>query len=194
MSLTVDSDVAELADTSASDLTIVSPPERARRLTAASADWARRLGDDPNSAKLTFTTGGTAAGSVASVITAGKHSFVIDEPAGLGGDDAGASPVEYALGALIACQVVTYRLYAHNLGIAFDSLTIDATGDLDVRGLFGLDDAVRPGFSGVRLSVHISGPESEARYRELYAEVAAHCPVQDLFSNPTPFETTLITE
>lgn len=193
MSLTIEA-AAELSDSSASDLTIVSPSERARRLNAASANWAQRLGEDPATATLTFRAGGTAAGSVASVITAGRHSFVVDEPAGLGGDDAAASPVEYALGALIACQVVVYRLYAHTLGIPFDSLTIDAEGDLDVRGLFGLDEGVRPGFSDVRLSVHLSGPESAERYQELQDAVAAHCPVQDLFQNPTPFSATLVAQ
>ena len=65
-------------------------------------------------------------------------------------------------------------------------------GDLDVRGFFGFDDSVRPGFSGVRVKVEISGPESEEAYRALAATVDAHCPVLDLFSNPTPVETSVV--
>ena len=94
--------------------------------------------------------------------------------------------MEFALGALIACQVVVYRLYAEQLGIQIDDITINAEGDLDVRGLFGIDEAIRPGFSGIRLAVQISGPESQERYQELSRTVEARCPVQDLFSNATP--------
>ena len=36
---------------------------------------------------------------------------------------------------------------ADKLGIAFDSLTVRVEGDLDIRGFFGFDDAVRPGLS-----------------------------------------------
>jgi uncharacterized OsmC-like protein len=95
------------------------------------------------------------------------------------------NPMEYALGALISCQVVTYRLYAHMLGIQVDAIGIGAEGDLDIRGFFGLDESVRPGFTNIRLIATITGPETEERYRELATAVEAHCPVYDLFSNPT---------
>ncbi|RWR15834.1 OsmC family peroxiredoxin [Agrococcus lahaulensis] len=121
---------------------------------------------------------------------AGRHEWLIDEPAGLAGDDAGASPVEAALGALLACQTVVYRLYAKRLGLTIDRLELRAEGDLDVRGLFGADD-VRPGFAGVRVVVDIDGPHERARFEELRRLVDAHCPVHDLFSNPTPVETRL---
>jgi hypothetical protein len=38
----------------------------------------------------------------------------------------------------------------------------------------------------VRLDIAITGPESAERYEELKAAVDAHCPVLDLFANPTP--------
>ena len=117
--------------------------------------------------------------------------FVVDEPASLGGEDAAANPVEVALGSLIACQVVTYRFWADRLGIALEGVDVEAEGDLDVRGFFGLDDGVRPGFGAVRLRVALSGPESPQRYEELKAAVDAHCPVLDLFGNATPLSVEL---
>lgn len=160
--------------------------ERAQRLTEAGAAWGARVAADPTSAQLTYRTRGVNEGSVASRITAGKHTFFVDEPAALAGDDVAASPVEIALGALISCQVVVYRLYAHNLGIAIDDITIDAEADLDARRLFGFDETVRPGFSDVRLTVNITGPETQERYEELRAAVDEHCPVLDIFANATP--------
>ena len=160
--------------------------QRSARLDAAGTAWAKRISDTVENAKLSYKVTGVGIGSVATRITSGKHQFVVDEPAALAGDDAAASPVEYALGAVIACQVVVYRLYAEQLGIRVEGITINAEGDLDVRGLFGLDHSIRPGFSDIRLDVRVSGPEPQERYEELARTVEARCPVQDLFSNSTP--------
>lgn len=165
---------------------------RAEKLNSAGNAWGERISANVANASLTFKTNGTAQGSVATTITSGKHTFLVDEPVGLAGDDQAASPVEYALGALISCQVVVYRLYAHQLGIKIESLTIDAEGDLDVRGLFGIDENTRSGFSDVRLKVKITGPESAERYAELQQTVDAHCPVFDIVANPTPISVELV--
>ncbi len=171
--------------------TISVAEDRSTRLQSAGTGWGERISASPENAKLTFTVQGEGFGSVASNIRAGKHTFTVDEPAALGGDDLAASPVEYALGALISCQVVVYRLYAEQLGIQVDDVKIVADGHLDVRGLFGIDKSIRPGFTSVDLDVQISGPESPQRYDELRQAVDAHCPVLDLFANPVPVTTAV---
>lgn len=168
--------------TTATDLASI----RADRLAGAGEFWGAKIAKSADNAKLTYKAAGVAVGSVASRISAGKHQFLVDEPAGLAGDDAAASPVEYALGAIISCQVVVYRLYAQQLGLVIDELTIEAEGDLDVRGLFGIDESVRPGFTDVRLTVNIAGPGTQEQYEELGRLVETRCPVQDLFANLTP--------
>lgn len=168
----------------------ISAEERTARLERAEQAWGERLAADPANARLVFATAGIAEGAVATRIRAGRHEWLIDEPAALAGDDAGTSPVEAALGALLACQTVVYRLYAQRLGLTIDSLELRAEGDLDVRGLFGADD-VRPGFAGVTIVVDIDGPHDRERFDELRSIVDAHCPVHDLFSNPTPISTRL---
>jgi len=168
-----------------------SAAERADRLNAAGTSWSERIASAPSSAALTYRVSGSGEGSVASAITAGKHRFIVDEPAALAGDDVAASPVEFALGALISCQIVVYRLYANALGIQLDDISIDAEGDLDVRNLFGITDEIRPGFSTIRLDIRLTGPETDERYQELRAAVDAHCPVLDLFQNPTPVEVSV---
>lgn len=50
---------------------------------------------------------------------------------------------------------------------------------------------MRAGFHAVRLRVDIAGPESEERYEELQRVVDAHCPVLDLFTNPTAVTSTV---
>ncbi len=169
----------------------IDADERARRLTDAAAAWGDRIAETPSRAHLTYRVSGVGSGSVATEITAGRHSFLIDEPDALAGDDLAASPVEYALGALISCQVVVYRLYAQALGIRLDDITVEAEGDLDARRLFGIDENVRAGFEAVRLTVTLTGPETGDRYNELREAVDAHCPVLDLFANPTPVTVTV---
>ena len=165
--------------------------ERAERLAEAGSSWAARIAADTASAHLTYRVNGTGVGSVATAIAAGKHAFLVDEPDALAGDDIAASPVEVALGALISCQVVVYRLYAQALGIRVDDIDVRAEGDLDARRLFGIDESVRAGFSDVRLAITLTGPETDARYQQLREVVDAHCPVLDLFANPTPVSVTV---
>ncbi|MEO6941698.1 MAG: OsmC family protein [Terrimesophilobacter sp.] len=169
----------------------VAASERAARLTQAGTDWAERIAADSSSAQLTYRVRGSGEGPVATRITSGRHEFFVDEPSALAGDDVAPSPVEFALAALISCQVVVYRLYANALGIRVDDVDVVAEGDLDARRLFGIDETVRAGFGAVRLSITITGPESEDRYQELRDVVDAHCPVLDLFANPTPVAVTV---
>src|SRR5690606_9144639 len=169
----------------------VTNGERYDRLEEAATAWHERIAADTSTAHLTYRVKGTGVGAVATALTAGKHDFLIDEPDALAGDDTAASPVEFALGALISCQVVVYRLYAKALGIPFDDITVVAEGDLDARRLFGIDETVRAGFTAVRLTVTLAGPETEERYNELRDAVDAHCPVLDLFTNPTPVAVTV---
>lgn len=175
------------------DAELDAAAERAQRLAAAGAAWSERIDADRSVAQLTYRVRGVGEGAVATRVTAGSHEFVVDEPAALAGDDVAASPVEYALGALISCQVVVYRLYAEALGIPFDEISITAEGDLDAARLFGKDDTVRAGFSDVRLAVEVTGGEAQERYEELLEVVERHCPVLDLFANPTPVTATLTT-
>lgn len=169
----------------------ISAEDRAARLASAGQAWNERIAASPKNAQLVFSAKGSAQGSVSSVIKAGKHTFTVDEPSPLAGDDAAPNPVEYALGALISCQIVVYRLYAHNLGLTIENLEVSAEGDIDVQGLFGADDTVRPGLSAVRVNVDITGPDSDEAYQELQKTVDAHCPVFDIFTNPTPIDVTV---
>lgn len=171
----------------ASDLAL----ERAARLDAAGSAWADRIDADRSSAHLTYRVRGTGEGAVATRIRSGAHDFVIDEPSALAGDDIAPSPVEYALGAIAACQVVVFRLYAHALGIPLDDISVTAEGDLDAARLFGKDESVRAGFSEVRVAIEVTGAGSADDYERLRQVVDAHCPVLDLFANPTPVTTTV---
>ncbi|WP_307856879.1 OsmC family protein [Mycolicibacter acidiphilus] len=146
---------------------------------------------DPANAQVVFRASATAHDAVASTVKLGRYSVEVDEPPTLGGEDTAPNPVEYYLASLLSCQIVTWRFWAQKLGIAVDDIKARAEGDLDVRGFFGIDDAVRAGFGEVRVVVTVTGPETPQRYQELHEIVEKHCPVLDLTVNPTPVRTTV---
>ena len=189
--MTAATEISAEPTTNTGSTVAISAEDRAARLASAGQAWNERIAASPKNAQLVFSAKGSAQGSVSSVIKAGKHTFTVDEPSPLAGDDAAPNPVEYALGALISCQIVVYRLYAHNLGLTIENLEVSAEGDIDVQGLFGADDTVRPGLSAVRVNVDITGPDSDEAYQELQKTVDARCPVFDIFTNPTPIDVTV---
>ncbi len=154
-------------------------------VTAAIEANEQAIATEPGRARVVFRTEGLLVGPTEVKLSARDHVIEVDEPSTLAGANLHANPVEYALAALASCQAITYRFWAAKLGIELEGLEIAAEGDLDLHGFFGLDDGVRPGFTGIRLDVTPIGPEPAERYRELADAVDAHCPVLDLFANPT---------
>lgn len=171
---------------------MTTAPTREESLRAIVDATARAVDDDVDNAAALFRATGEGTDGVRSEIRIGRHTIAIDEPPALGGEDSAINPVESALAALLSCQVVTYRFWAAKLGIPLDHVLVETEGGLDVRGFFGLDEAVRPGFGEVRLTVHLRGDASPEEYARLQEAVDAHCPVLDLFRHATPVTTRLI--
>lgn len=146
---------------------------------------------DAAAGRLTLGTTGALLDGVACTATIRQHALAVDEPTGLGGTDTGPNPVELVLAALGTCQAITYRIWAALLGVRLDGVEFETEGDLDIAGLLGLREGVRPGCGGIRHRVILIGPESEERYRELMAAVDEHCPVLDIVANPVPVERVL---
>jgi uncharacterized OsmC-like protein len=155
-------------------------------LTSVIAGTRLVVTDNPALSHAAFDAQGTVVGVTEIDIQTGEHTFKVDEPLMLGGTDTGPNPFQYALGALASCLGITYCYWGAQLGIPFDALTVRVEGDADIRGFWGFDDTVRPGFSAVRASVIVTGQESDERYAELAAAVEKHSPVLDVFQNPVP--------
>lgn len=152
---------------------------------------ASAIAGDPSLAAARFNAGCELVGVTEVDVRLDGEVIKADQPPALGGKDAGPKPVEFALAALGSCQAMTYRFWSEKLGIRFDDIKVDVEGDLDVQGILGLRDGVRPGFGAVSVNVHISGPEPHQRYQELQHAVNSHCPVLDVFTTPVPVTTTM---
>ncbi|GAA5163599.1 MULTISPECIES: OsmC family protein [Amycolatopsis] len=147
---------------------------------------------DPANAAVSFSVANALVPGTATQVEVRvrDHGFTVDEPQPLGGTDVAANPVEYALAALGSCQVITYQFWAAKLGVPLEGVKVTVDGDLDLHGFFGFN-GTRPGFTDVRVSVELTGPADRERYEDLKRQVDEHCPVLDLFRNPTPVTTTL---
>ncbi|GIX14775.1 MAG: osmotically inducible protein C [Paracoccaceae bacterium] len=61
------------------------------------------------------------------IVVDGRHHLVADEPAAMGGTDAGPSPYQLLSAALGACTTMTIRLYARRKGFALDHVACDVS-------------------------------------------------------------------
>jgi uncharacterized OsmC-like protein len=120
-----------------------------------------------------------------------EQTFTLDadEPTIAAGQDSAPTSMEYVLHALATCLTGTMIYHAAVRDIEIEAVESSYTGDMDVRGLFGLADDVRKGFNKVTVNMRV---KSEASIEEL-TKLAMHSPVYDIVSQSTLVEFTLAT-
>jgi len=149
------------------------------------------LKDTPENASAVFTVQTRQVEGFRSEATVRQFNVTVDEPEALGGQDAGPSPVELLLAALGSCQEITYRLYADALGVPLDGVSVQLTGNLDLRGFFAVDPGVRPGYQSIQATVRLDSPASDEDLARLKETVDQHCPVLDILTAATPVDLKL---
>jgi uncharacterized OsmC-like protein len=112
--------------------------------------------------------------------------FTNGEPPVLLGDNEGANPVEFLLHALAGCVTTTFVLHATARGIRIEELSTELEGDLDVRGLLGLDESVSPGYERIRIRMHVKADCPDEELDELLAYTQRHSPVCNTVCRPVP--------
>jgi len=118
--------------------------------------------------------------------TARSFRIDTDEPAPLGGTDAAVDPMELLLAAVGTCLTIGWVTHAARRGIDFRDLRIEVEGDYDLRGYLGVSDDIRPGFGGVRYTVHIDAAADPAVLEEIRAAAEVGSPMLDNVANRTP--------
>lgn len=105
--------------------------------------------------------------------------MTIDEPPELGGKNAGPNPVELILVALGTCQEIMYSAYASVMGVELKSVKVALRGDIDLKGMFGLDENSPSGYTKINFETNIESDADDETLTKLIETVEAHCPVMD---------------
>ncbi len=110
-------------------------------------------------------------------VTADGYTLVADEPAALGGTEAGPTPYAYLLTALGSCTAITVRMYADRKGWPLQSVTVW----LEHRRIHAKDCEECETKSGmidrIGLELELEGPLDDEQ-RERLREIADKCPVK----------------
>lgn len=151
-------------------------------------------------ARNTWIDGGTNRSMIRDFYGAGREDesrqasfeFTNGEPPVLLGDNEGANPVEFLLHALAGCVTTTFVLHATARGIPIRELSTELEGDLDVRGLLGLDESVSPGYERIRIRMKVKADCPNEQIDELLAYTQRHSPVCNTVCRPVPVEITRV--
>jgi len=136
-----------------------------RQLRDIQAPLKERYAGEPEAAQVSCSV---ATGRA--IAEAGLH------PAS-GGDGTQLCSGDMLLEALAACAGVTLQAVSTSLGIAVESGTVRAEGDLDFRGTLAVDREAPVGFSAIRLQFELVSDAGEEELATLLALTERYCVV-----------------
>lgn len=114
-----------------------------------------------------------------------NHTFVIDEPADLIGQDAAPNAVEYVLGALGACLTVGFVLNATKQGVTIRNLEVALEGNIDnILTFLGLSQQGHPGYREIAAKAYVDAEADQAILEQIWQETVATSPVGNTLARP----------
>ena len=129
---------------------------------------------------ITVTENGR--GRYQQTVRAGQHELIADEPASMGGGDAGPAPFDYLLTALGACTSMTLRMYAERKALPLTGIEVELTHDrIEVDG--SPRDRIRR-----RITL---GGDLTPEQRQRMLEIAGKCPIARALGQPLLLEAEL---
>jgi uncharacterized OsmC-like protein len=120
---------------------------------------------------------------------AGAHPAV-------GGDLDAPCSADLLLGALAACQEVTLRMVAANVGIDLEGLEVVVEGDWDPRGTLAMGREFPIGLTAIRCTTRVTIAEDATgeRAERLLRSAERYCVVLDTLRGGVPVESTFTVE
>ncbi len=124
-------------------------------------------------------------------ITAGKHTFLSDEPLGIG-DDMGANPFDLLLSSLASCTIITLHMYAKRKDWPLEA--VEAAVDIQ-SGIIPNPDGTFPACSdghcsNINIVLTFHGPLTAVQIRRL-EEIAGRCPVHRVLKGEIHISSTV---
>jgi uncharacterized OsmC-like protein len=168
----------------------------------ALADAMRQIEADPAKGKVGFQVKSAWMGQTRSRATVDSYTMGgekicrrfaidIDEPLELLGENTAPNPQEMLMAAFNACIMVGYVAGAATKGIRLESVEIETSGELDLRGFLGMDAAVPPGYEMISYVVRLKGDGTPEQFREIHETVMRTSPNYFNISRPVSIDAKL---
>ena len=115
-------------------------------------------------------------------VTAGQHQLIADEPASMGGADAGPAPFDFIMSGLGACTSMTLRMYAERKELPLTKVSVELSHDkVEIEGV-----------QRDRITRHITlEGDLSPEQRQRLLEIANKCPVHRALSQSIQLDCTL---
>ncbi len=121
-----------------------------------------------------------------------NHSFLVDEPAHLAGEDESPNSVEYVLGAYGACLATGFVLNATKRGITIRNLEVSLESTQNnVFTFLGLGSEGHPGFEEIKAKLYVQADADEAAIREIWDHTVKTSPVHNILTRTARISTEL---
>ncbi|MEG9297706.1 OsmC family protein [Mangrovibacillus sp. Mu-81] len=119
---------------------------------------------------------------VTTEVKAGAHTFFVDEPKNLGGNDKGTNPLNTLLGSLAGCENAIANMAAKEMKFNLNGIDFKIKGTLDPKGLMG-DASVKQYFQTLTIEALVDTDESDERIQELKEKTDSRCPVFNILKD-----------
>jgi uncharacterized OsmC-like protein len=151
-----------------------------------------RYREDPGTAVITLRAAGTLdADGIACRVETGRALVEAGLHPSTGGTGELACSGDMLLEALAACAGVTLRAVAIALAIDVAGGTVNAEGDLDVRGTLGVDREAPVGFRAIRLRFALDTGADDTQLASLLKLTERYCVVLQTITGGVAVDTTL---
>jgi uncharacterized OsmC-like protein len=156
----------------------------AEELRSTQAPLKDRYRDIPSSALITLRAKGRLGEGVSCKIETGKALVVAGLHPATGGNGRAACSGDLLLEALAACAGVTLNAVATALDIELRDASIEAEGELDVRGTLGMSKEVPVGFQSIRLRFTLDTDASNEQLATLQRLTERYCVIYQTLAHP----------
>ncbi len=113
-------------------------------------------------------------------VQTGKFKLVIDEPASMGGTDAGPSPMQALLMALAGCLNMTGHFVAQQQGITIKNMKVKLEGVMNPGRFMGMPTNERSGFQEITVQINADFADADQKTIQRWLEeTESRCPITD---------------
>ncbi|HYP55021.1 MAG TPA: OsmC family protein [Solirubrobacterales bacterium] len=154
------------------------------QLREIQAPLKERYREEPGAAVVTLAASGRLGEGVSCSVESGRAIAEAGLHPATGGDGSQLCSGDMLLEALVACAGVTLRAVATSLGIAVESGTVRAEGDIDFRGTLAVDREAPVGFREIRLDFELEAEASEEELETLLKLTERYCVVFQTLASP----------